>query len=126
MVDVELGTNMHDADWLIFNGTVKRNGSSSTLRPKDVNVSIDVDDDAVHEAKDVDGTDRVFVRRGSTYNQIRPDPGFDLGSIPENSTRTSSACPNGSRCFGGVEYCCGSNVAMNNCYGRWRCSANDK
>lgn len=84
-------------------------------------VSIEVENDAVLELKDTDGTNRVLVRRGSTYKKLRVDLGFDLGSIPATTNRTGAMCPNGSRCFGGIEYCCGSKVAMNNCYGLWKC-----
>jgi hypothetical protein len=124
MVNVAFEPDKRDADWLIFDGSASPSGDDFHLRPSDMRVSIHVDKADVFLPQE-GGKTHVFVRRGSQYKAIVPDPGFDFNSIEIIQSRVSSSCPKGSRCFGGVEYCCGSNVAVNNCYGRWRCPGHD-
>jgi hypothetical protein len=125
MVNVSLPTGTRDEDWLIFSGSARQQEAQTILRPEDVPVDITVENDAVHQATDTDGRQRVFVRRGSTYRRISFDPSFDPNSIPIIISRSSSSCPRGSLCLGGVEYCCGSKAAVGNCYGRWKCALPD-
>jgi hypothetical protein len=121
MVDVTFPTNTRDEDWLPFNGTARPEKADMIITPVDVPVDILVPHDAIfQDFGDTEGP-RVFVLRGSVYIELRFAPGFDPNSLPINRNRSSKSCTQGSRCYGGVEYCCGSNKAVNNCYGRWRC-----
>jgi hypothetical protein len=119
MVNIPFKPGERDADWLRFDGTASLANSIWALRPSDMGVTIEMEMDDVYAVEL--GNKYVFVRRGSQYKALRADPGFDFSSIEVTPSRASSSCPKGSGCFGGVEYCCGSNAAVNNCYGRWKC-----
>lgn len=127
MVDVSFPTGTRDEDWLIFSGKVKvdlSQGQEVDVVPKeDETIQIRMRREDVYETIDSEGTEYVFIRRGSQYISFNVVPGSKFPQRPILPNRSSGSCPQGSQCVGGVEFCCGSNVAQQNCYGRWRCRA---
>lgn len=135
MVNVaEPPTGFRDADWLLFFGWVsERYPQHVVLKPaEDREISITMASQDVYDfpneqtlAVAPDGTliTPVFVRRFARYSTIE----YSASSQFQNRVRTppgrvnSTCSAAGSYCFGNVEFCCDSHVAVSACYGRWRC-----
>lgn len=123
-----------DVDWLLFFGWVSEKYSQHVvLQPaEDRGVSITMASQDVYDfpaepplANAPDGTliTPVFVRRFARASSIEysASPQFQarVRTPPNRGNTTCSAAS--SYCFGNVEFCCDTHVAVSACYGRWRC-----
>jgi hypothetical protein len=124
MVDVTLPPGERDENWLLFHGLAKLLLPEFVLlRPRQEYLQIRMHIRDVLMLADLSEPDAscILVRRGSRFLELQVLNAQLYESLRRSQERGSEACPAGSECIDGVEFCCGDNTARNACYGRWRC-----
>jgi hypothetical protein len=114
-----------DSEWVLFSGKIEQvNERELHLVPDDqLAIRLLAAKDDVTRLRDMDGTERIFLRIGAMLRgiSVRNDV-WPRQYTPVSGNRMSEACPGGATmCSGGTEICCKTRIVAGQCYGSWSC-----
>jgi hypothetical protein len=121
----QVPTDFRDSEWVEFEGKVDTPGPDDTIiiPADDANERWTLESKNVTVIKDEKGS-RIFLRIGGVVKEVKTLGASSGGPpfSPAPDARMSKQCnPAGSRCSNHIEICCGTDVSIGKCYGRWPC-----